>query len=431
MIRRLIWIALLATAALAQPAPRNDAPPPPKQNQVKTYTLPPDKLQKAIAYSDARNRLHFIGVGYGALVLLVLLAWRVGPKYRDWAEIASPRRRIGQAYFFGTLLVLTVDVLSLPLSLYGQTLALRYQQSVQGWGSWFRDWALGELIGCILTGFLLWILYGVMRRSAQRWWFYFWLASIPMVIFLMFVAPVVIDPLFNKFQPLEATQPALVAQIERVVQRGGLAIPRNRMFEMNASEKVNTLNAYVTGIGASKRVVVWDTTMRKMNTGQILFVFGHEMGHYVLGHNYVLIGVSCVVILVFLFLGFHLMHWALAKWGGTWQIRGVDDWASLPVLMLLLTVLSFLSEPVMNSIGRKIEHDADVYGLEVIHGIVPDSPQAAAQAFQILGEVSLSNPNPSPFIQFWLYDHPSVSERVQFAAEYDPWKNAQPTQYVK
>jgi STE24 endopeptidase len=426
MIRRLVLVALLAVAAMAQTP---QAPPPPPQ--VKTYTLPPDKLKKAIEYSDARNREHFVGVAYGVLVLIALLAWKVAPKFRDVAEIVMPKRRIGQAFVFGALIVVTTDVLNLPLELYGHNLALRYEQSVQGWGSWFRDWAMGELVGIILTGFLLWILYGVIRRSPRRWWFYFWLASIPLLVFLMFVTPLLIDPLFNKFEPLQAKQPLLVAQIERVVQRGGLDIPVDHMFLMNASEKVNTVNAYVTGIGASKRVVVWDTALQKMSPQQILFVFGHEMGHYVLGHNYLLIGVSSAVILIFLFIGFHAMRWALARWGSAWAIRGVDDWASVPVLMLLMAVLSFAAEPVMNGISRTLEHNADIYGLEVVHGIVPESPQVAAQTFQILGEVSLSNPNPSPFIEFWLYNHPSVSDRMRFAADYNPWGTGGVPKYVK
>jgi STE24 endopeptidase len=427
MIRRLVLIALLAVAAMAQTPQAPQAPPP----QVKTYTLPPEKLKKAIEYSDARNREHFVGVAYGVLVLIGLLAWKVAPKFRDVAEIVMPKRRIGQAFVFGALIVLTTDVLNLPLELYGHNLAVQYQQSVQGWGSWFRDWAMGELVGIILTGFLLWILYGVIRRSPGRWWFYFWLASIPLLVFLMFVSPLIIDPLFNKFEPLQAKQPLLVAQIERVVQRGGLDIPVDHMFLMNASEKVNTVNAYVTGIGASKRVVVWDTALQKMSPQQILFVFGHEMGHYVLGHNYVLIGVSSAVILIFLFIGYHAMRWALARWGSAWAIRGVDDWASVPVLMLLMAVLSFAAEPVMNGISRTLEHNADIYGLEVVHGIVPESPQVAAQSFQILGEVSLSNPNPSPFIEFWLYNHPSVSDRMRFAADYNPWGTGGLPKYVK
>jgi len=142
------------------------------------------------------------------------------------------------------------------------------------------------------------------------------------------------------------------------------------------------------------------------------------MGNYVLGHVWIVIAAATVGILIFLFLAYYAMGWALAHWGARWQIRGPDDWASLPVLLLALAVFSFLSEPISNSFSRMLEHNADVYGLEVIHGIVPNSSEEAAEAFQILGEVSLDDPNPSPFIEFWLYDHPSISDRVRFASEY-------------
>jgi Zn-dependent protease with chaperone function len=280
-------------------------------------------------------------------------------------------------------------------------------------------------------GFVVWILYGVIRRSVRRWWFYFWLAAIPIVVFLQFIEPVAIEPLFYKFEPLLGKQPALVAQIDKVVARGGLSIPHERMFEMKASEKLTSLNAYVAGIGASKRVVVWDTTMQKMTAAQTLFVFGHEMGHYVLGHIFLSIVVICLLLAASLYAGYHAMTRMTARWGGRCGITGVDDWASLPLLMLTMTALSFAAEPATNSFSRMLEHNADVYGLEVIHGIVPDAPQAAAQAFQILGEVSLSDPTPSPLIEFWLYDHPAVSDRVRFAAEYDPWGQGTAPKYVK
>jgi Zn-dependent protease with chaperone function len=429
MLRRLLLLtALVFSAAVAQTPP--PAPPPEARHEIQRYTLPPDKLKKAIEYSDAKDRLHFVSVGYGLLVLAAVLAWKAAPRYRDLAERAS-RHRIAQAFIFGPLLVVTVDVLSLPVSLYEQRLELKFEQSVQGWGSWVGDWLKGEVIGCILTGFFIWILYAAIRRSPRRWWFYGWLATIPMVVFLLFVRPVLIEPLFFKYEPLADKEPALVAEIQKVVARSGLAIPSNRMFEMNASSKLNSLNADVEGLGSSKRVVVWDTTIRKMTVPQILFVFGHEMGHYVLGHTYILIGAACVVILVFMFLGYHAMRWALDRWGAVWGIRGVDDWASLPVLMVALAIFSFFSEPVLNSVSRQMEHAADIYGLEVIHGLAPNPQQTAAEAFQILGEVSLSDPNPSPFIEFWLYNHPSVQDRVQFAAQYDPWAQGKGPKYVK
>jgi Zn-dependent protease with chaperone function len=216
-----------------------------------------------------------------------------------------------------------------------------------------------------------------------------------------------------------------------VVARGGLDIPASRMFQMDASAKVNTLNAYVSGVGASKRVVVWDTTIQKMTQDQILFVFGHEMGHYVLNHVWILVTASCAGILLFLYLGFHVTRWALEKWKDRWAIRGMADWASLPALLLAVSLFALFSEPLANSFSRVLEHNADIYGLEVTHGLVPDSAQTAAQAFQILGEVDLSDPDPSAFIKFWLYNHPALTERVQFAAQYDPWGKGEAPKYVK
>jgi len=442
MLRRLLLIAFLSLPLAAQgnppPAPAQ-APPSQQAAQpeahpvnppVTTYTLPPEKLQQAIDYARARHWLHFLSVGYGIAVVLLILAVKVAPRLRTWAEGITGVRFL-QAYLFAPLLLLVTDVASLPLDLYQQHLSLEYQQSVQGWGSWFWDWTKGELLEFLLAGILVWLFYAAIRRSPRRWWFYFWLMAVPIVVFLIFIAPLVIEPLFFQYEPLAAKQPDLVAAIEKVVQRGGLAIPPERMFEMKASEKLKSLNADVEGLGASKRVVVWDTTIQKMTTNEILFAFGHEMGHYVLGHVRITLMLVCGVILLFLFVGYHAARWMIAKWGGRWSIRGMEDWASLPVMLLVLAVFSFVSEPLFNSFSRMQEHHADIYGLEVIHGIVPDSPQAAASAFQILGEVSLSDPNPSGFIKFWLYDHPPVSDRVRFAAEYDPWHGGREPKYVK
>jgi STE24 endopeptidase len=398
-------------------------------SNVETYSLPPDQLQRAIAYARARHVLYFAGTAWGFAILGLVLALHLGPRYRNWAEAAT-RKRILQAYLFAPLLLLTVDLLELPVSMYAHRLAVAYDQSIQPWGSWFWDWTKGELLQFAVAGVVLWILYAVIRRSKRRWWFWFWLAALPMVVFLMFVEPLVIEPMFYDFQPLARKQPALVDQMEKVVARGGLAIPPDRMFEMNASAKLKAVNAYVAGIGASKRVVVWDTTIQKMTTPEILFVFGHEMGHYVLGHIWLGMGLAAGGILISLFLAYHGMTRALARWGGRWGIRGLDDWASLPVLLLAISILGFFGQPVSNYFSRVMEHNADIYGLEVIHGIVPDSSQAAARGFQKLGEISLDDPNPSRFIEFWMYDHPSTRDRVRFAAEYDPWTKGGHPKYV-
>ncbi|HEV2175664.1 MAG TPA: M48 family metallopeptidase [Terriglobia bacterium] len=401
------------------------------QNKVQGYHLSPAKYAQAVAYSRAGYRLYFISTLWGFLVLLLVLLWRLGPRLRDLAIGNGGRRRFVQALLYTPPLLLAVAALMLPADLYGHWLSLHYQQSVEGWPAWSWDWTKQQLLGWILGVFLVWILYGVQRRSPRRWWFYFWLISIPIVIFLMFIEPVVIEPLFYKFEPLQPNDPALVAEISKVVARAGLTIPPSRMFEMKASEKTNELNAYVTGIGASKRVVVWDTTIEKMTVPETVFVFGHEMGHYVLGHIWKGIAFIVGVLFVFLYIGFRGMDWAVRRWGEAWRIRGVDDLASLPLLLLFVSVLTFVATPIITSFVRHQEEQADTYGMEVIHGLIPDSHQVAAQAFQILGEVDLSDPRPSPFIEFWLYDHPPIEKRIEFALHYDPWSKGGTPKFVK
>jgi len=237
--------------------------------------------------------------------------------------------------------------------------------------------------------------------------------------------------LFNKFEPLENNQPLLVSEIEKVVKHAGLDIPRDRIFEMKASEKVNAVDAYVTGFGTSKRVVVWDTTIAKMAPAQTLFVVGHEMGHYVLGHIAKGIAFAGALVIAVLLLVHFSANWTIARKQRRWALRGLDDWASLPLLLLFVYLFFFLAEPAYNSFSRYQEHQADVYGLEVIHGIVPDSSSTAAEAFQVLGEVDLADPAPGRFIKFWLYSHPPLAERLAFAHEYDPWSKGQPTMFVK
>ncbi len=324
-----------------------------------------------------------------------------------------------------------LELAQLPFDSYQHHVSLQYGLSVQHWGSWFWDRTKALLLVCVVASFAGWGLYAALRHSPHRWWFYFWLGTIPSVIFFIIIAPVVIEPLFNKFEPLTDHHADLVAQIERVVQRAGMQIPPQRMFEMKASEKTTELNAYVTGFGTTKRVVVWDTTMEQMTTPQTLFVFGHEMGHYVLGH----IPKETAIILLELLLLFHVEHrlanWMVARYGARWGIRDPSDWASLPLLVLIISLLTFLATPAFNAVSRHYEHQADEYGVEVIHGLVPDPGLAAAQAFQILGERSLDYPYVGKLAEFWAWDHPTIRDRMMFVQTYDPWSEGKQPEFVK
>jgi len=424
----LLAAGLLAATLSAQPAP-SSAPSVGSGGSAAAYTLSPEKRAQAVAYSRARYTLHFVGFLWSVLVLIVVVALRLGPRFRDRAEAAS-RRRFWQAAVFVPLLLLADGILELPTAVYGHHLERLYEQSVQGWGSWLGDQVKGFLVGCVIAIPLVWLLYAILRRSPRRWWLWFWLATLPIIVFLIFVSPVVIDPLFFEFEPLAPGHPELARAIEQVTVRAGEHIPPERMFAMNASTKYNSINAYVTGLGASKRVVVWDTTIAKATIPQTLFVFGHEMGHYVLLHIPKAIAFLWAFLFVLIAAGAAVLGRVFRR-EGRWGIRGLDDWASLPVLFLFVTIAVELATPVIAGFIRHQEHQADVFGLEAIHGLVPDSPRAAAGAFQILGETNLSDPDPSPFIRFWLYTHPPIPERLRFAAEYDPWGKGEPPRYVK
>ena len=426
-----ILLAFAVVEARPQQPPTEEGPSSvTNQQTVKSYSLPPEKYEKAISYSRAQYRLHFIGTAYSFLILLFILSRRIAPAFRDWAERVSSRRFI-QAFVFVPLLLLVLDIFKLPVDIYQHHLSRQYEMSVQGWGSWFWDWSKSELIEFLIASILAYILYALIRRSPQRWWLYFGLASLPILVFLLFISPIIIDPLFNKFEPLQNTQPLLVAEIEKVVNHAGLDIPPERIFEMKASEKVNAVDAYVTGFGSSKRVVVWDTTIAKMSGTQTLFVVGHEMGHYVLGHISKGIAFAGALVILLLLLVHFAVNGTLSRKDREWAIRGLFDWASLPALLLFFYLFLFFAEPVYNTFSRYQEHQADVYGLEVIHGIVPDSSATAAEAFQTLGEVDLADPAPGSFIKLWLYSHPPLGERLAFAHEYDPWSKGQPTMFVK
>lgn len=397
---------------------------------VTQYTLPPDKLAKSKALYDISGRLRIVGMVWGFVVLLAVLYLGVVARFRDWAEKATKYSFI-QALIVVPLLLIVLNVLDWPLAAYGHSISLQYGLSVQHWGSWFSDLIKGLALSIVISTIALWFLIWRIRRSPRWWWLQAWIVSLPFIVLFAVITPLVIDPLFNKFEPLDKTNPQLVDALERVVHRAGMVIPRDRMFLMKASEKVTTLNAYVTGFGPSKRVVVWDTTIQKATTPETLFVFGHEMGHYVLNHVVIGLCAGAVGLLIGLYLLYRLSGWFLARWGQRWQIRELGDWAVLPMIFLIFSILGFVAQPIGSGFSRVLEHNADVYGLEVTHGINAHPQQAAANAFQLLGELSLDYPYPNRFLVFWYWDHPTISDRVRFAHDYDPWAKGEQPRYVE
>jgi STE24 endopeptidase len=392
------------------------------------YTLPPEKLKPAQELFQARTALHFVGEGWEIVQLVLLLALGVPARMRNVAENLT-KNRWGQGFVFVFVLLLLITLLNAPLRIYGHQIALAYGLSVQGWGSWVWDQVKSFFLAWIVGSLLVMVLFWVIGKSPRHWWFWFWIPTMAAVLFGVFISPIVVDPLFNKFEPLQQRNPALVEQLEKVVARSGVSLPPDRMFFMRASQKVTSLNAYVTGFGPSKRLVLWDTTIAAATPDELSGVFGHELGHYALHHIVLGLLFTAVLLLVAFFLGQKVAQWLLSRFGARWGIRSQNDWAFVVVLALVLNVLNFVSEPIDNAFSRSIEHAADVYGQEAIHGIVADAQSTTQRGFQKLGETSLDDPTPHPFVDFWTSSHPSIADRAAFAVAYNPWADGQHPKY--
>jgi STE24 endopeptidase len=384
------------------------------------YTLPPGDLAKAVALSRIQDVLAFGGALWGIAFLLLLLATGAAARVDRWSQRVI-HRRWPQGLLFFALFLIAVFMAGLPFDWFAQHTSRAYGISVQSWTSWLGDEGTSLGLSLVIGAPLLMLFHRIVRRWPRRYWLAAWLISLPLMLLAVYAEPLVIDPLFNKFEPLQKSDPALVQQLEKIVHRTGIDIPPGRMYLMKASAKTNGINAYVTGIGPSKRIVVWDTTAERVPTDQILFIFGHESGHYVLHHIPKGLAISALC----LFFGFWAVAgvsgWVVSRWGARWRIDSLADRTGFVVLLLALSIGGFITEPGANAISRHFEHQADIFGQEAIHGIVPNPQQTAVASFNTLGRIWLENPHPSSFVVFWLYSHPSIQQRANFAAHYDPW----------
>ena len=392
----------------------------PRDGNIPSYSLSPADLAKAQHLNRVDVTLHFFSEIWGIVVLIGLLALGIIARFRDEAVGRFPRSRWLQGFGFVLLFLIATWLLSLPIDMYAHSLSLHYGLSVQHWGSWFWDQAKALALSWVFGGLVVMLLFWIIRKLPQSWWVVFWACSIVIVLFGIFVSPYIAF-LFDKFEPLQKTNPALVQQLEAVAHKGNMNIPPDRMFLMKASAKVTTINAYVAGFGASKRVVVWDTSIAKASPDQILFIFGHESGHYVLHHIVRGVLFTIAMLLVLLYLGYHAVGWMLDRYGSRWRIPSQSDWGSLAVLMLAFSVFSLFTEPMFSAWSRGMEHAADIYGQEAVHGIVANPRETAKTAFDVLGQNTLEDPNPNQFIEFWTAGHPAIGRRAAFAAHYDPW----------
>jgi Zn-dependent protease with chaperone function len=426
------WMIQAASAApaAAQARPTASGVSQDSNGRITKYTLPPELHRKAHLFSRIRFGLRLFGVGYVLFLLWLVLKRRWSARFRDWAEALSHRGWV-QALAYASLLGITIGVLHLPLDVLNEAVLKAYGVSIQPWDSWLGDWIKVLALLLALGALFAWILQAAIRRSPRRWWLAFWIVSAPIFVFLLFLQPLVIDPMFFDFEPLASKAPDLIPKLQSVTRKAGLEIPPERMFWMKASTKSIVANAYVTGLGASKRIVVWDTTLAQETTDGILTVFGHELGHYALGHVWKALAFFCLLTLALLYLANRTIGPLLAARGSAWGLRGLQDWACVPALLLLICAYGCMGGVLGGAFSRYEENQADIYSLEVTRGIVADPGQASAESFQRFGEKVFVDPDPNPLDVVLFFDHPTLSQRIRLFATYDPWSRGEEPRFVK
>jgi STE24 endopeptidase len=267
---------------------------------------------------------------------------------------------------------------------------------------------------------VLWIPYLLLRRSRRRWWLYAGFASIPLTALLFVITPVWIDPLFNDYEPMK--DKVLESRILTLAQRAGIG--GSRVYQVDKSSDTKLVNAYVTGVGATKRIVLWDTLLQKLGDEQILFVTAHEMGHFVLRHTLALIIATAILVTLSLYAVHRTAGGLIARFSSRFGFNDLSDVASLPLLLLLGNAALFLLAPLALGFSRHQEHEADRFALEITR-----DNHAAASTFVVLQQENLAVPRPGRLYILWRSSHPPLAERVAFANHYRPWEIGQPLRY--
>ncbi len=367
------------------------------------------ELILAQEYSQIKDFLFFLSVPYEWLSFVLVLVLGFSRKFSKWAKDITKMKPLQTAIYVFWLSLL-LQVFTFPLDWISYKLSMAYNITTQPFTSWMKDVTTDFWVSLVMMWVIVFVLYTLITKSPKRWWFYAWLLSIPFTLFITFIQPVVIDPLYNDFYPLKDKQ--LEEKILRLADEA--SIPTDHVYEVNMSEKTNSMNAYVTGIGANSRIVLWDTTLNKLSDNEILFIMAHEMGHYVKKHIYVGIASALVLSLVGLWVTKRLADVIMRRWGTNIKVKSLQDVSSLPLILLLLSVLTFAVSPATNLLSRHHEVQSDTYALELT-----EDKEAAIKTFQELSRSGLSQVNPPFLVKVFRYSHPTILERIEFMEEHN------------
>ncbi|MCM3148813.1 M48 family metallopeptidase [Bacillus pumilus] len=353
-------------------------------------------------FSRLRNLLFFMTIPLDWYVFFLLLISGFSRKLADWSLAAARFTFLSKLVYVFVLSLLTM-LISLPIKWIGYQLSLHYGVSAQSTASWLKDQILDFWIQYPLLALCAIVFFWLIQKRRKRWWLYAWCLTVPITLFLFFIQPVVIDPLYNNFYPLK--DQTLENKILTLADKAH--IPAGHVYEVNMSEKTNTMNAYVTGIGENKRIVLWDTTLQKLKDREILFIMAHEMGHYVMKHVYIGLAGYLVLSLAGFFAIDRLYFYFYRKGAVLFRLREPRDIAALPLLLMIVSMLSFAASPFTNAVSRHQERAADEYALNLTK-----DGETGVTSFQKLAKSGLSQVNPPLLVKVFRYGHPTMMERI-------------------
>jgi STE24 endopeptidase len=381
----------------------------------------PEPSALAVRYHRSGNVLWATATALDLLLPAALLFTGLSARARRAAERLARGRRFATIALYAVAYVLIQALVFLPLSWYAGYLRQHaYGLSTETAAAWLGDWAKAVAITVVFSALLLWVPYWLLRISHRRWWLWTGLLTAPLTVLAMIVLPVYIAPLFDEYGRMR--DPALERRIERLAARAG--IPDSRIYEVRKSEETRQVNAYVTGFGGTKRIVLWDTLVDRLRPDEVEFVVGHEIGHFVLRHTLTFIVGATLLVTLSLWSVHRVAGWLIARFGRRFGFDRLDDVASLPLLALVGGVVMLAASPAALALSRWQEREADRFGLEITR-----DNNAAARAFVRLQEDNLAVPRTGLLFRLWRGSHPDLADRIEFANRYSPWLRGQPLRY--
>jgi STE24 endopeptidase len=368
---------------------------------------------EARRYNSIRRWLGIADFAVGLAFLVVLLVTGWSGWLRDLAYRLGLQNYSFSVFMYLLLLLVISKVLGIGLDYYGFRLERRFKLSTQRFRAWLWDEAKGFLVGLVIGSIVVELLYFTIRQWPQHWWMLAWALFMGLFIVLAQLAPVVLFPIFYKFEPLNNED--LRRRLVVLSEHAGTRV--RGVYRWKLSEKSKKANAALTGLGATRRIILADTLLDNYTPEEIEAVLAHELGHHV--HRHIL--KSILVQAGITLFGFWAANWVLHYAIDHRMVEEMSDFANLPLLALVSVVLSFLLMPALNAYSRFNERQADRYAFESIASVDP-----FISSMNKLAEQNLAERTPSKWVEWFFHSHPAISRRLSAAEEWSRKQNANP-----